>query len=60
MQKRQAVLPNDQYFQQLREICHSTRANALQKILELQQQLGKNCTKNGIYGCKELVVLVMD
>ena len=48
MQKRLAVFPDDQEFQQLREIGHSARANALHKLPELLQQLESNCRKNGI------------
>ena len=39
MQKRLAVFSDDQEFHQLREIGHSTRANALHKLSDLLQQL---------------------
>ena len=48
MQKRFAVFPDDQEFHQLSEIGRSTRANGLQKLPELLQQLESNCSKNGI------------
>jgi len=48
MQKRLAVFSDDQEFQKLREIGHSTRANALHKLPDLLQQLESNCSKNGI------------
>ena len=48
MQKRFAVFPDDQEFHQLSEIGHSIRANGLQKLPELLQQLESNCSKNGI------------
>ena len=49
MQKRFAVFPDDQEFHQLSEIGRSTRANGLQKLPELLQQLESNCSKNGIH-----------
>ncbi len=48
MQKRIAVFPDDQEFNQLSEIGRTTRANALHKLPELLQQLESNCSKNGI------------
>ena len=48
MQKRLAVFPDDLEFNQLREIGHSSRANALQKLPELLKLLESNCSKNGI------------
>ena len=48
MQKRLAVFSDDQEFHKLREIGHSIRANALQKLPDLLQQLESNCNKNGI------------
>ena len=48
MQKRFAVFPDDQEFHQLSEIGRSTRANGLQKLPELLQQLESNCSRNGI------------
>ena len=46
MQKRIAVFPDDQEFQDLREIGHSIRANALHKLPDLLQQLESHCSKN--------------
>ncbi len=48
MQKRLAVFPDDEEYQQLREIGHSARENALRKLPELLEQLENNCSKNGI------------
>ncbi len=48
MQKRIAVFPDEQEFNQLSEIGRLTRANGLHKLPELLQQLESNCSKNGI------------
>ena len=48
MQKRLAVFSDEQEFHKLREIGHSSRVNALNKLPELLQQLESNCSKNGI------------
>ena len=48
MQKRLAVFSDDEEFHKLREIGHSSRVNALNKLPELLQQLESNCSKNGI------------
>jgi len=48
MEKRQAVFPDAEEWQQLRELGSLIRANALRKLPELLEQLEANCTKNGI------------
>ena len=57
MQKRLAVFPDDQEFQQLREIGHSARVNALHKLPELLQQLEVIAAKTGFrfIGRKQLI-----
>ena len=48
MEKRQAVFPDAEEWQQLRELGSLIRANALRKLPELLEQLEANCTTNGI------------
>ena len=48
MEKRQAVFPDAEEWQQLRELGSFIRANALRKLPELLEQLEANCTTNGI------------
>ena len=48
MEKRQAVFEDGKEFQELRELGHSIRANALRKLPDLLEQLEVNCSKNGI------------
>ena len=48
MEKRQAVFPDAEEWQQLRELGSLIRANALRKLPELLEQLEANCTANGI------------
>ena len=48
MEKRQAVFPDVEEWQQLRELGSLIRANALRKLPELLVQLEANCTANGI------------
>ncbi|MBC8259698.1 MAG: iron-sulfur cluster-binding protein [SAR324 cluster bacterium] len=48
MAKRLAVFPAADEWQELRELGHSIRANALRKLPELLAQLEENCSKNGI------------
>ena len=48
MEKRQAVFPDVEEWQQLRELGSLIRANALRKLPELLEQLEANCTANGI------------
>ena len=48
MVKRQAVFPDAEEWQQLRELGSFIRANALRKLPELLEQLEANCTTNGI------------
>jgi len=48
MEKRQAVFPDAEEWQQLRELGSLIRANALRKLPELLEQLEANCTAKGI------------
>ncbi|MEC7759062.1 MAG: LUD domain-containing protein, partial [SAR324 cluster bacterium] len=48
MEKRQAVFPDAEEWQQLRELGSLIRANALRKLPELLEQLEAKCTANGI------------
>ena len=48
MEKRQAVFPDPEEWQKLRELGSSIRENALRKLPELLEQLEANCTTNGI------------
>jgi len=48
MEKRQAVFPDLEEWQKLRELGNSIRENALRKLPELLEQLEANCTSNGI------------
>ena len=48
IEKRQAVFPDSEEWQKLRELGSSIRYNALRKLPELLEQLEANCTTNGI------------
>ena len=48
IEKRQAMFPDSEEWQKLRELGSSIRENALRNLPELLEQLESNCTTNGI------------